>query len=196
VDEHFSQVIQKAALIGDPFEQAFFIMVHIPYLQPFEDVNKRVSRLAANIPLIRGNFCPLSFVDVPEHAYIDGYRGVYEMTRMELLRDVFAWAYERSCQKYVVIRDSIAEPDVFRLKYRNSLIEVIGGIVRQGPEITGQTIRDMARPLVEASDLEQFVDLVEEELTRLDEGNIARYRIRLSEYRAWNDSRISGTRYG
>ncbi len=196
VDEHLGQVIQKAALIGDPFEQAFFIMVHIPYLQPFEDVNKRVSRLAANIPLIRGNFCPLSFVDVPERAYIDGYLGVYEMTRMELLRDVFAWAYERSCQKYVVIRDSIAEPDVFRLKYRNALIEVIGGIVRQGPEVTEQAIRDMAHPLVEASDLELFVDLVQEELIRLDEGNIARFRIRLSDYRAWNDARVSEARYG
>ena len=35
-----------------------------PYLQPFDDVNKRVSRLAANIPLIRENLSPLSFEDV------------------------------------------------------------------------------------------------------------------------------------
>jgi Fic family protein len=46
-------------------------MVHVPYLQPFEDVNKRVSRLAANIPLIRHNLCPLSFIDVPQSAYVD-----------------------------------------------------------------------------------------------------------------------------
>ena len=36
------------------------------YLQPFEDVNKRVSRLAANIPLVQRNLGPLSFVDVPQ----------------------------------------------------------------------------------------------------------------------------------
>jgi Fic family protein len=41
-------------------------MVHLPYLQPFEGVNKRTSRLAANIPLIRHNLCPLSFIDVPQ----------------------------------------------------------------------------------------------------------------------------------
>ena len=46
-------------------------MVHLPYLQPFEDVNKRVSRLAANIPFIRHNLCPLSFIDVPQAAYVD-----------------------------------------------------------------------------------------------------------------------------
>lgn len=28
----------------------FFMMVHLPYLQPSDDVNKRVSRLSANIP--------------------------------------------------------------------------------------------------------------------------------------------------
>ena len=52
LEELFGIVIQMAAEIHDPFEQAFFLMVHLPYLQPFEDVNKRVSRLAANIPFI------------------------------------------------------------------------------------------------------------------------------------------------
>jgi Fic family protein len=33
-------------------------MVYLPYQQPFEDVNKRVARLAANIPLIRHNLSP------------------------------------------------------------------------------------------------------------------------------------------
>jgi hypothetical protein len=63
IEACFRQVVEKAAAIHDPFEQAFFLLVHLPYLQPFEDVNKRVSRLAANIPLIRNNLCPLSFVE-------------------------------------------------------------------------------------------------------------------------------------
>lgn len=33
---------------------------------------------------------------VPERAYIDGVLGIYELNRVELLRDVFVWAYERS----------------------------------------------------------------------------------------------------
>ena len=51
VEESFDQILATAAAITDPFEQAFFVMVHLPYLQPFDDVNKRVSRLAANISL-------------------------------------------------------------------------------------------------------------------------------------------------
>jgi hypothetical protein len=59
IDECFQQILDTATAITDPFEQAFFAMVHLPYLQPFEDVNKRVSRLAANLSLIRHNLCPL-----------------------------------------------------------------------------------------------------------------------------------------
>ncbi len=185
IEECFTLIITKAGQIGDPFERTFFVMVHLPYLQPFEDVNKRVSRLAANIPLIKSDLCPLSFVDVPERAYIAGTLGVYEMTRMELLRDVFVWAYERSCQKYVVIRDSVVEPDLFRMKYRNTLIEVIGGIVRERKQPTEDEIRLLAGPRVEPRDIPRFVDLVMREFGRLNDGNIARYRIRLSEYWPW-----------
>jgi Fic family protein len=76
IEECFQQILDTATAITNPFEQAFFGMVHLPYLQPFEDVNKRVSRLAANIPLIRQNLSPLSFIDVPLRAYIDGLLGV------------------------------------------------------------------------------------------------------------------------
>ena len=55
IGESFDQILASAAAISDPFEQAFFVMVQLPYLQPFDDVNKRVSRLAANIPLIKRN---------------------------------------------------------------------------------------------------------------------------------------------
>ena len=54
-------MLATAQAIHDPFEQSFFAMVQLPYLQPFDDVNKRVSRLAANIPFIKANLSPLSF---------------------------------------------------------------------------------------------------------------------------------------
>ena len=185
IEERFSLVLSKAGSIGDPFEQAFFLMVHLPYLQPFEDVNKRVSRLAANIPLIRADLCPLSFVDVPERAYIAGTLGVYEMTRTDLLRDVFVWAYERSCQRYVVVRDSIAEPDRFRMRYRQALADAVSQIVREKRPPTENEIHILAQGIVEPHDLPKFVELVVQEFQRLNEFNIALYRLRLSEYWAW-----------
>ena len=50
VSFHLSPLATTAA-IEDPFEQSFFFMVQLPCLQPFEDVNKRVSRLGAKHPL-------------------------------------------------------------------------------------------------------------------------------------------------
>lgn len=122
IEEYFREIINKAATIKDPFEQAFFIMVQLPYLQPFEDVNKRVSRLGANISLIKNNLCPLTFLDVPERAYIDAQLGVYEMNRYELLRDLFIWAYERSANEYNAVRKSLADPDPLRLRYRKEML--------------------------------------------------------------------------
>ncbi|WPL18368.1 hypothetical protein Thiowin_03439 [Thiorhodovibrio winogradskyi] len=162
-------------------------LVHLAYLQPFEDANKRVSRLAANIPLIRQNLCPLSFVDVPERAYIDGVLGIYELNRVELLRDVFIWAYQRSCARYSAVRQSLGEPDRFRLRYRALIAEVVAAVVRDGLDKKAATalIRQHAAEQVPAEDQGRFVEVAETELMSLHEGNIARYRLRPSEYEAW-----------
>ena len=93
------------------------MMVHLPYQQPFADINKRTSRLAANLPLFRVNLCPLTFLDVPEQAYSRATLGVYEMTRVELLRDLYVCAYERSTQEYLAIKQDLAEPDPLRLAW-------------------------------------------------------------------------------
>jgi Fic family protein len=190
IEEYFQQILDTATAITDPFEQGFFAMVHLPYLQLFEDVNKRVSRLALNIPLIRQNLSPLSFVDVPERAYIDGLLGVYELNRIELLRDVFVWAYERSCARYSAVRNSLGEPDPFRLRYRTPVIETVAEIVRGGMNKKAATafIKHRAAEQVSQEDRPRFVEVVETELMSLHEGNIARYRLRPSEYQTWRQT--------
>jgi Fic family protein len=185
IDECFGLLLAKAAAIKDPFEQSFFVMVHLPYLQPFEDVNKRVSRIGANVSLIKCNLAPLSFVDVPEREYIAGTLGVYELNRVELLRDVYAWAYERSCQRYTAIKDSVPEPDPLRMRYRDALASVVAGIVRGGMPIEHDAIRRLSTPLVDTADLEAFLTMATNELYQLHEGSLARYRLRPSEFQRW-----------
>ena len=185
LDELFDQLLAKADAIQDPFEQAFFIMVQLPYLQPFEDVNKRVSRLAANIPFIKQNLAPLSFVDVPDRDYIDGLLGVYELNRIELARDVFLWAYERSCQRYTVVRDALPQPDPLRLRNRDQLAEIVNTIVRDQLSIDDLTIRTLAAPITRPEDLEQLIAMAISELHGLHDGNLARFRLRPSEFHRW-----------
>lgn len=188
IEECFNQLLATAAAIEDPYEQAFFVMVQLPYLQPFDDVNKRVSRLSANIPLIKANLVPLSFTDVPSDLYTQAMLGVYEMNDTALLRDVFLWAYERSAARYGAVRQSLGEPDPFRLHYRDALREIIRDIVR------GQMDRRAARAhlvataadMIPADDQDQFVEVAETELLGLHEGNFARYQVRPTEFRAWH----------
>ena len=191
IEEYFDALLQKASAVSDPFEQAFFVMAQLPYLQPFEDVNKRVSRLAANIPLIQNNLCPLSFIDVPEQAYIDGTLGVYELTQIDLLRDVFVWAYERSCQRYLAITQTVAEPDPLRIRYRELLIQIVQSIVRNGQIPSEKLILHLAGGQVLQADREEFLIIALDTFQRLHEGNIARYRLKLSEFQTWAPVRDS-----
>lgn len=186
IEEHFDLLLAKAGAITDPFEQAFFVMVHLPYLQPFIDVNKRTSRLGANIPLIKANLSPLSFVGVPERAYVEGTLGVYELNRVELLRDVFVSAYERSAAEYKVVREAMGKPDPFRLAWREQLREVVRDAVQQRLLPEPGVLAEWADAHGIAPDVrDRFVDYARAELLELHDGSIHRYRLRPGEFHEW-----------
>ena len=193
IEECFDQFLATAAAISDPFERAFFVLVQLPYLQPFDDVNKRVSRLAANIPLIKANLVPLSFEDLPRELYTEALLGVYEMQRIELLRDVFIRAYGRSAARYAAVRQSLGEPDPFRLQHRSALREVVGAVIRERMDKKRATAHVAAwtQEHVEQPQREWFQEVAERELLDLHEGNFARYRVRPSEFEAWQEVWIS-----
>ncbi len=189
IEDALDAMLAKAWQISDPFEQSFFMMVHLPYLQPFADINKRTSRLAANLPLFRANLCPLTFLDVPEQAYSRAMLGVYEMTRVELLRDLYVWAYERSTQEYLAIKQDLAEPDPLRLAWRDFIKQTIRALITQPALDPLPTIEQAVKTQVPASEQLQVQVLVVQELRRLHEGVLARYGLRPSEYARWKAGR-------
>ena len=130
--ELFELIILKARKIEDPFEQSFFLLVHLSYLQAFEDVNKRTSRLSCNIPFIKENLCPLSFTDVSRDDYTAALLAMYEKNNIEPMLELYAWAYLRSCEQYGVVKKSLGEIDAFRIQYRQQRKEVMGLVVRNG----------------------------------------------------------------
>lgn len=196
IEECFDEILASAAAIKDPFEQAFFAMVQLPYQQPFDDVNKRVSRLAANIPLIKRNLCPLSFTDVSRRIYTDAVLGVYEMNRVDLLKDVFIWAYERSAARYAAVKQSLGEPDPFRLRHRAALQALVGEVVRgcMDRKVASAHIASWVQKNIEEPDRARFREIAERELLGLHEGNFARYRIRPSEFAEWQEGWAVGAR--
>ena len=189
VEECFNRVLTTTQAIKDPFEQALFCLVQLPYLQAFDDVNKRVSRLAANIPFIKHDLSPLSFNDVPRDYYTDALLLIYEQNDTSLMKDLFLWAYERSAARYGSVRQSVGEPDAFRLRHREALRDLVGEVVRNRLDIESAAIRVAAwvDANIEASDRDRFLEIVETELLSLHEGNYARYRVSPLQFDAWQE---------
>lgn len=191
VEELFLRLLSLAAAIRDPFEQSFFLLVHLPYLQPFIDVNKRTARLAANLPLMRRNLQPLSFIDLPREAYTLATLAVYEERRIEALRDVYLWSYERSALRYRAIRASLGEPDPFRLRHRDDLRKAVRTIVQEDTanEAIDERLEALASELVGPDDRDTFARTARREIDALNEGTFARYRLRPSEFERWMSRR-------
>lgn len=184
IEENFKLILEKASLISDPFETALFLMVHIPYLQPFEDVNKRTSRLGANVPLIKERLSPLSFIGMPEEAYIKGTQAVYEMNRVDLLAETFFYAYEKSCQRYASVVKVVPHPDPVKLRFRSNVKQAVHDFVIKMGDIT---ISDYI-PSETAEDIVmKFEKIVNTEISALHEGNCSRYGLRFQDFETWKN---------
>ncbi|MGH6911960.1 hypothetical protein, partial [Hypericibacter sp.] len=120
-------------------------------------------------------------------AYTDAILGVYELKRVDLLKDVFIWAYERSAARYAAVRQSLGEPDPFRLRHRAALQDIVGEIVRapMDRKTAAAHIVSWVGQHIDDPDRERFRELAEREVLGLHEGNFARYRIRPSDFAAW-----------
>ncbi len=115
--------------------------------------------------------------------------GIYELNRVELLQDVFVWAYKRSCARYSAVRQSLGDPDPFRLQHRELITKAVATVVltKMSKPQAVSYIRRFAQEQIEAPDRERFIEVVETQLLSLHEGNIARYRLRPSEFQAWRE---------
>ena len=98
------------------------------------------------------------------------------------------WAYGRSCARYSAVRQSLGDPDPFRLKYRAQVGEYVVEVVRgrMDKRDAAGWIAKKAAAEVPDEDKARFIEVVETELSGLHEGNIARYRLKLSEFKDWH----------
>jgi Fic family protein len=179
IEEEFRILIDKAAAIDDPFEQSFFLLVHIPYLQAFEDINKRTSRIASNIPLLKADLAPMSFLTMNDRDYIDGLIGVYEMNNIALLREAYVEAYMTSAENYRTLRAEIEMPDKAALAYRDFVREAIRRCVLEWKAFRPENVMAMAdKANIPESDRRQVVEYAMQQFRGLHEGNVIRYRLR------------------
>ena len=190
IEKCFELIMDKARQIENPFEAAFFLLEQLPYLQPFEGDSKPVSRMAANIPLLREQLRPLSFIDVPERLYIQALLGVYELADISLLKDVFLWAYRRSALHNKAIQESLAPPVPVNVRYRDMIQKSVMELVES------KTPQALAAPAIAwllgkdiiDEDRKELAHVILQELSALHEGSIATYGISLDDFHQWKFS--------
>ncbi len=181
LEELLNEIVTKARLVRNPIEAAFFLWVNVSYLQPFEDGNKRTSRLSANLPLLLYNCAPLSFLEVEAPEYALAMLGVYEQRNVDLAVELFETTYRRSIDKYRVALSSMGTPDPVRARYREQLGDVVRQVVGNGKPLS-KSIQSMG---LFGQDLEDFTRLVREELAHLEIYNCARYRLSIPAVERW-----------
>lgn len=86
----------------DPWSKALVALLLISYIQPFEDGNKRSSRLIANACLIANHVCPLSFRSVDESLYKKAILVFYELQNASLFKKIFLEQFNFSINNYFV----------------------------------------------------------------------------------------------
>jgi len=179
IEEEFDILIEKAAAINDPFEQSFFLLVHIPYLQAFDDINKRTSRIASNIPLLKADLAPMSFLTMDDRAYVDGLIGIYELNNVSLLREVYIEAYMTSAENYRTLRAELETPEKAALVYRDFVRKAVRRSVLDWQAFRPELIMDMAaEDDIPEADREEVINYIGNEFRGLHEGNVIRYRLR------------------
>lgn len=85
-----------------PYAKALLALLGVSYIQPFEDGNKRTSRLMANALLISHSLAPLSYRSVDEEDYRDALLVFYELNSIVPLKKIFVDQYEFAARNYAV----------------------------------------------------------------------------------------------
>jgi len=186
LQKNIEKIIQKANEINNPYEQSFFLLLHIAYLQAFIDVNKRTSRLAANIPLLQKNLIPLSFNDVDKDDYLSAVLISYEFNEVGPLVELYTSSYIRSAKLYKATMSAI-EIDVDRALYRNERRQIIAEVVNQllvGKQLV-EYVNRRSEELILNNYSDKFIRDVLEDIGSLEEFKIVGMGISLQAFQQW-----------
>ena len=102
IKEAVEALIDAVRKAGAPEAKALIALTGICYVQPFEDGNKRTSRLMANALLLAHDRAPLSYRSVDEDGYREAMLVFYEINSIIPIKNIFVDQYEFAAKNYAV----------------------------------------------------------------------------------------------
>ena len=100
IKEALKNLIEIINKTGNPIEKALIAVLMIAYIQPFEDGNKRTSRILSNAILLANDYCPLSYRSVDEIEYKKAVILFYEQNNATYFKQLFLEQFKQAVNKY------------------------------------------------------------------------------------------------
>lgn len=100
IKEALQELIGIINQTQNPLEKALIAVLMIAYIQPFEDGNKRTSRILGNAILLAHDYCPLSYRSVDEVEYKKGVILFYEQNNATYFKRLFLEQFQQAIEKY------------------------------------------------------------------------------------------------
>lgn len=100
IKEALHELTEVINRTDNPIEKALIAVLMIVYIQPFEDENKRTSRIVGNTLLLANDYCPLSYRSVDEVEYKKGVILFYEQNNASYFKRLFLEQFKQAVRKY------------------------------------------------------------------------------------------------
>jgi Fic family protein len=183
LEDEFNVFIEKLKQIKNPFEKSFFVLVFLPYIQPFEDMNKRTSRMACNIPLLKNNLVPISFKNIETPEYIEALKDVYEKNNPAKMKKIYIKSLIFSSHDYQHIVTTLATPSMAIVSHRKLIKDIIYECVAEKLKFTMNMLAGIPQ-----DDREVVYQQIVQELKNLHEGQLVRFNLLPSQFESWKKS--------
>jgi Fic family protein len=100
IENAMSKLVEALSKVTNPFVRAFIVLVMIAYIQPFEDGNKRTSRIIANAVLYSHDKAMLSYRDIDSVEYKKAMILFYEQNNISYIKEIFIAQFEFAVENY------------------------------------------------------------------------------------------------
>lgn len=100
ITEAVDELGRTVSRMSTPYGKALTALLGISYIQPFEDGNKRTSRLMGNALLMARGCAPLSYRSIDEEEYREALLVFYELNAIAPFKKLFIEQYDFAARNY------------------------------------------------------------------------------------------------
>ncbi|MCK5211682.1 Fic family protein [Candidatus Parcubacteria bacterium] len=98
--EALDEAVELINKTSSVFEKAILTNLLIAYIQPFNDGNKRTSRMVGNAVLLAHGYCPLSFRSIGDYEYKKAVLLFYEQNSALYFKELFVEQFKFAVDNY------------------------------------------------------------------------------------------------